>query len=115
MIKTLAAAALLVAVAPAAFADSRGHAHGYSEGGSMRYGTKVVTVSCFRGPWRETIWDHPEPIFIDSLVNAGYNYTEAQAIATRICKDISLVGNDAAIVGATVGAINHQPPRSARN
>ena len=28
----------------------------------------VVTVSCFRGPLTVTAWDHPEAIFVDSLV-----------------------------------------------
>ena len=28
----------------------------------------VVTVSCFRGPWTEVIWDRPNPVFVDSLV-----------------------------------------------
>ena len=110
MIKTLAAALALVVAAPAAFAES----HGYAEGGAMRYGQKVVTTSCYRGPWQDVIWDRPEPVFIDSLVNAGYSFPEAQAIATRICRDPSLVGNDGALVAATVHAINTQPPGTRR-
>lgn len=55
--------------------------------------TVIVTVSCFRGPWQEVIWDRPEPIFIDSLMNAGYSLATAQAIAERACRDPSLVGN----------------------
>ena len=35
------------------------------------YPAGTVVVSCFRGPWRETIWDHPEPVFVDSLRAVG--------------------------------------------
>ena len=111
MIKTLTAAAVIAVAAPAAFAESRSQARGYAEGGAMSYGQKTVTVSCFRGPWVETIWDHPHPIFIDSLVNVGYSYERAQGLANRICQDVSLVGDHAAMVAATVNAINAQPPR----
>jgi hypothetical protein len=52
----------------------------------------VVTVSCFRGPWELVYWDKPEGIFIDSLVNVGYDYPSALAIATRICREQALVG-----------------------
>ncbi len=51
----------------------------------------TVVVSCFRGPWREVIWDRPEGIFIDTLVEVGYDYPSALAIATRICRDLDYV------------------------
>lgn len=57
--------------------------------------TQVITVyiSCFRGPITEVVWDHPRPIFIDSLMEAGYSLETAQAIGERTCRDKSLVGN----------------------
>jgi hypothetical protein len=53
----------------------------------------TITVSCFRGPLPVVAWDRPNPVFIDSLVRAGYSYETAAAMATRICTDESLVGN----------------------
>ena len=112
MKKTFLAAALLtLGSASTAFAD--GHAH-HLDHGAMRYGAKVVTVSCYRGPWQEVIWDRPHPVFVDSLVAAGYNFSEAHAIAERICKDRSLVGNVNGLVSATYAAIAAQPPGSRR-
>lgn len=57
------------------------------------YGGVQIHISCYRGPWKEVIWDRPNPVFIDSLVSAGYGYPEATAIAERICRDPALVQN----------------------
>lgn len=57
----------------------------------------TVVVSCYRGPWRETLWDRPEGVFLDSLVGAGYDFLTAQAIGDRICKDEALVGDPEAL------------------
>ena len=65
--------------------------------GAHAYGSGVVVVSCFRGPWRETIWDHPEAIFTDTLRAVGYDYATAESIANRVCRDYNLVGDDAAL------------------
>lgn len=72
------AAVLAVATAAPAFA--------------MNYGGYQIHISCYRGPWKEVIWDRPNPVFVDSLVNAGYGYATATAIAERICRDPALVG-----------------------
>jgi hypothetical protein len=69
----------------------------------------VVTVSCFRGPIRETVWDHPRAIFTESLVAVGYDYPRALSIATRICRDVTLVGNEAAIKAAMEQVIAEAP------
>jgi hypothetical protein len=53
----------------------------------------TVVVSCYRGPWRDVIWDRPEGVFIESLVTVGYDYPSALAIATRVCRDRLLVGD----------------------
>lgn len=53
----------------------------------------VIHVSCYRGPWKEVIWDRPNAVFLDSLRAIGYDYATAEAIAERICRDPALVGN----------------------
>lgn len=52
----------------------------------------TIIVSCYRGPWEEVIWDRPNPIFIDTLMEAGYSITTATSVANRICRDPALVG-----------------------
>ncbi|EPX87478.1 hypothetical protein ruthe_00548 [Rubellimicrobium thermophilum DSM 16684] len=79
---------------PAA-ADHGGHASGHPDM-SPRTGD-VVVVQCYRGPWKETIWDRPTPVFVDTLVSVGYDYPAAHAIAERVCKDVRLVGNPEAL------------------
>ncbi len=69
----------------------------------------VVTVSCFRGPLTVTAWDHPESIFIESLVAVGYDYPSAWSIGDRICKDSSLVGNPDALKAAMEEIIANAP------
>lgn len=72
----------------------------------------AVIVSCFRGPWQEVIWDRPNPVFVDSLVAAGYSFPEAHAIAERVCRDPDTVGrpDDAAAVMRRILA--ESPPRN---
>jgi len=69
----------------------------------------VVTVSCFRGPLTITAWDHPESIFIESLVAVGYDYPSAWSIGDRICKDSTLVGNPDALKAAMEEIIANAP------
>lgn len=57
----------------------------------------TLIVSCFRGPWKDVIWDRPNSNFIDSLIDFGYEYDQAHAIAERICRDGRLVGNKPAM------------------
>lgn len=73
-----------------------------------------IVISCYRGPLTETIWDHPRAVFIDSLVSYGYSYPEASALAYRVCRDVTLVGNDQALLDATRAAITSQPPGARR-
>lgn len=77
--------------------------------------TVVVTVSCFRGPWQEVIWDRPQPIFIDSLMNAGYSLATAQAIAERACRDPSLVGDREGLKAEGYRLLSIVPPDAPRN
>jgi hypothetical protein len=71
----------------------------------------VVRVSCFRGPLTLTAWDHPEAIFIETLVAVGYDYPSAWAIGDRICKDSTLVGNPDGLKAAVEEIIANAPGR----
>ena len=95
MLRTLGYAALAVVLAVPASADHVRHAKGYGKApANYSYsGGGTITVSCWRGPWEEVIWDRPNAVFIDSLVNVGYSYERASAIAHRVCRDQDLVGN----------------------
>jgi len=75
----------LMTAAPAA-AHEWGTAYRYTTG-------HVIVVSCWRGPWKQVIWDRPNANFIDSLVGVGYDYPTSSAIAERICRDQNLVFN----------------------
>lgn len=72
--------------------------------------THVITVSCFRGPWEGVIWDRPNPIFIDSLVTAGYSYPEAHAISERVCRDQNGVGSPETMRAAMENILRTSPP-----
>lgn len=72
--------------------------------------TIQITVSCFRGPWTEVIWDRPNAVFIDSLVNAGYTFPEAHAIGERVCRDASTVDRPDRAVQVMHQIIAQTPP-----
>jgi hypothetical protein len=82
----------------------RYHHHGYA--------THVITVSCYRRPWQEVIWDRPNPVFTDSLVSAGYTFPEAHAIAERVCRDASSVGRPGAISATMTDILRRTQPGS---
>lgn len=100
MFKTLGMAALALTLAAPAMADHMRHKNGYGQGtvsGNYARGGVTITVSCYRGPWKEVIIDRPNAVFIDSLVNAGYTYERAHAIGERVCRDEALVDNPGAL------------------
>lgn len=68
------------------------------------------TISCFRGPWRQVIWDRPNAIFLDDLVKLGYTETEALSIGTRICRDEYGVGQPDYLMATLRELIATQPP-----
>lgn len=72
----------------------------------------TVTVSCFRGPFSEVIWDRPNPVFIDSLVSIGYTFPEAHAIGERVCRDPSTVDRPDAAVAVMSRILTQNPPGS---
>ena len=92
---TIAAAIAAACLGTPAAAHGQAHTHKHHHGATAA-GARIV-VSCFRGPWREVIWDRPNAVFVDSLVSAGYDYPAAHAIGERICRDATLVGNPAAL------------------
>lgn len=47
----------------------------------------TITISCYRGPWRDVIWDRPNAVFLDGLTRIGYSRQEALVIGQRICRD----------------------------
>ncbi|MEX0285202.1 MAG: hypothetical protein AB3N23_11385 [Paracoccaceae bacterium] len=51
-----------------------------------------ITISCFRGPSSNVIWDRPNAVFIEDLVRFGYTYPQAHAIGERVCRDEYGVG-----------------------
>lgn len=107
MIRLVTAALVASAVAMPAVAG--GGTHGY--GHATAQTAPQVVVSCFRGPWQQIIWDHPKPVFVDSLVNIGYSIERASAIANRVCKDASLVNNPAGLKSMTESIIASSPRR----
>ena len=86
---------VLIAAMFAAFANVASAENGALATGSGSYTVQGVTivVSCFRGPWRNVIWDRPNAVFYDSLIAAGYSPATANALGIRVCRDQSLVGN----------------------
>lgn len=70
-----------------------------------------ITVSCFRGPFSDVIWDHPNPVFIDSLIEAGYTFPEAHAIGERVCRDPSTVDHPDVAIQVMHRIIAENPPR----
>ncbi len=99
---TLAAAALLLA------SPALAHPHAVNNNSHNHHGNfkphvhqpTTITVSCFRGPTGDVIWDRPNAVFIDSLVAAGYTFATAHAIGERVCRDHDLVGKPGAMVEA---------------
>ena len=71
----------------------------------------TIQILCFRGPWREIIWDRAEVAFIDDLTAYGYSQAEAQAIGTRVCRDPQGVTDPNSLVGLLQGILRSQPPR----
>lgn len=106
MIKNLGVAAVIAAMGLPAMAG--GNAHGHHNYGAYGPTGNQIVVSCYRGPWKEVIWDRPNAVFVDSLVSVGYDFSTAAAIAERVCRDQTLVGNPGALK-ANMENIWHQP------
>lgn len=94
MMKTIVVAGFLAA-GLVGQASAGGQGKYYNDGHNAGYSLdgRTIVVSCYRGPWKEVIWDRPNAVFFDSLVAVGYSQPDAHAIAERICRDQDLVGN----------------------
>ncbi|MBF9043521.1 hypothetical protein HKCCE4037_09290 [Rhodobacterales bacterium HKCCE4037] len=106
MFKSMTRAALCGAFLLGAAAPATATTYEYR----MVVNTVQVTVSCFRGPFSEVIWDRPNPVFIDSLVNAGYTFPEAHAIGERVCRDPSTVDRPDAAINVMYRIFAENPP-----
>ncbi|AYE85652.1 MAG: hypothetical protein ABJN39_05770 [Sulfitobacter sp.] len=91
MMKMLLATAVTGLLAMPAFAG--GVKYAYHNQGKAHPTGNVIHVSCYRGPWNDVIWDRPNSVFVDSLVAVGYDFSTAHAVAERVCRDHTLVGN----------------------
>ncbi|MBF9058064.1 hypothetical protein HKCCSP123_02595 [Rhodobacterales bacterium HKCCSP123] len=100
----LAAVGLCLVTSAAAQADGYAYRHGA--------GPMVITVSCYRGPWDDVIWDRPNPEFVDSLVSVGYSFSEAHAIAERVCRDPAAVGRSGVLSTTMTNILRTSPPGS---
>ena len=76
--------------------------------------TFVITADCFRGPWTETIWDHPQGSFVADLVAYGYSFADADAIARNVCKDVSLVNDPDALKARVLQEVTRLAPPQSR-
>jgi hypothetical protein len=77
-------------------------------------GTILITVSCFRGPWSEVIWDHPNAAFLNSLAEAGYDPATAEAIAQRVCRDETAVSQPDRLTEVMYRVLRETPPPGRR-
>lgn len=92
--KTVILATVLAVTALPALATHKSHNHHHHDHTHQKaMKEQVIVVSCFRGPWEDVIWDRPKPVFVDSLVEYGYDINTATSIAEKICSDEDLVGN----------------------
>jgi hypothetical protein len=105
-IRTICSIALFGAIWAGPISQASAEIYGYRH----QVATHVITVSCYRGPWQEVIWDRPNPEFTDSLVRAGYTFPEAHAIAERVCRDPGAVGQPGALRATMTTILRSSPP-----
>ena len=72
----------------------------------------VITISCFRGPTVDVIWDRPNAVFIEDLVRLGYTYPEAHSIGERICRDEYGVRDSGHMKSSLLEILRKSPPKS---
>lgn len=100
----LSAVFLALSSLPSTAHELQHHSHVRTQG-------NVITVACYRGPWDQVYWDRGLPAFYDSLTRAGYSPERAQAIADRVCRDQTLVGNPDALRREALRVISATPRR----
>ncbi|MEO0860242.1 MAG: hypothetical protein AAFY65_06505 [Pseudomonadota bacterium] len=107
--------ATLVAFATAfggtsALAHKHGHHHHPHAHGVVTTAPVSITVSCARYVSRQVIWDRPMPVFLDSLMAAGYSPERAESIGNRVCRDERYVGDVEAAGQAMRNILATNPP-----
>lgn len=75
------------------------------------YAAAPIRINCYRGPARATIWDAPMGNFVQDLVEYGYDYANADAIARSICTDETLIGQPERMKLALLEKIRRSPPQ----
>lgn len=95
-----------IAAVAAALLALPGVAPTSAHAGSTKADVGKIAIACFRGPWRQVIWDHAEASFVDDLVAVGYDYPTAEAIGAHICRDKDTVGKPDAMREALIKALN---------
>lgn len=70
-----------------------------------------INVSCYRGPLKTVAWDRPNAVFIEDLVQLGYDYEVAHAIGERVCRDEYGVGNGEHKIATLRRILAENPPR----
>ncbi|MEM9797943.1 MAG: hypothetical protein AAF919_15735 [Pseudomonadota bacterium] len=100
----LAAAAIVASAITAPVAPALADGHTASTPGQIR-------ISCERYFFtKRVIWDRPKVFFIDDLVAIGYDYEQASAIANRVCRDESLIGNEEGLAATMQTILRNSPP-----
>jgi len=67
-------------------------------------------ISCYRGPFSAVAWDRPNAIFLDELVEYGYNQEEVIMIVKRVCRDEYGVRNEDWMRDTLLRLLVEQPP-----
>jgi len=106
----LVAAVALGGLAGQAVAGGKGDAGRHYEK-APRATAQPIIVSCFRGPWKDVIWDRPNAKFVDSLVSLGYDFPTAHAIGERVCRDEALVNNPDGLRAEILRIVKSAPRR----
>ena len=70
----------------------------------------AITISCFRGPWQDVIWDKPNAVFLEGLVRIGYSQEAAYAIGRRVCRDEYGIDNPDYLTATLRRILANEPP-----
>ncbi|MBT0957919.1 hypothetical protein IV417_11000 [Alphaproteobacteria bacterium KMM 3653] len=87
-----------------------GHAASADTNFVSKPSAQPIHASCYRGPLKAMIWDRPDGTFVEDLISFGYDPANAQAIATMLCRDQTLVGNPGRFRAALLFEIKRNPP-----
>lgn len=100
---TLTAICLMALSAPAVAHESTEHQKNVTQ-------SHRIELSCYRGPFKDVIWDRAYPNFVASLESYGYPRYQAQLMADSICRDPSFIDNPDAMKTSVIEMIKQTPP-----